>query len=84
MRGFLHKPENRVRGFLHKPQNRVRGFLHRRLLRGFLLRGFLLRAHFVRVFFRLPLLYTIVTCVIAFHVSQFLLTQEHLVSPSKG
>ena len=34
----------------------------------------------------LPLLYTIirVTCVIAFHVSQFLLTQEHLVNPSKG
>ena len=29
------------------------------------------------------LLYTIVTCVIAFHVSQFLLTQEHLVNPSK-
>ena len=51
LRGFLHKPQNRVRGFLHKPQNRVRGFLHRRLLRGFLLRGFLLRAHFVRVFF---------------------------------
>ena len=43
-----------MRGFLHKPQNRMRGFLHRRLLRGFLLRGFLLRAHFVRVFFRLP------------------------------
>ena len=30
----------KLRGFLHKPQNRVRGFFHRRLLRGFLLRGF--------------------------------------------